>query len=83
MADKDYRRMVRSLDRNGRIMIFTRPKTSRALDPARLVRLSKTAQVVPDVKNALKQAKKIAGKNGLVVVTGSFFTVAEVYPKRR
>jgi dihydrofolate synthase/folylpolyglutamate synthase len=82
MADKDHRSMVKSLDRNNRIMIFTRPKTPRAQDPARLARLSKSAQVVPDVKNALKQAKKIAGKNGLVVVAGSFFTVAEVYPKK-
>jgi dihydrofolate synthase/folylpolyglutamate synthase len=83
MADKDYKRMVKGLDRKNRVLIFTRPKTPRALDPARLARLSKTAQVVPDVKKAFALAKKLAGTEGLVVVAGSFYTVGEVYKSKR
>jgi dihydrofolate synthase / folylpolyglutamate synthase len=77
MADKDYAQMVKVLQREKVEFVFTRPKVDRALDPQKLLELAGNGKVVPEVTEAVKIAKEMAGKRGLVVVTGSFYTVSE------
>jgi dihydrofolate synthase/folylpolyglutamate synthase len=78
MADKDYPQMIKILRRDKCEFIFTLPKTDRALEPQKLLEAASGAgKIVPDVAEAVKTAKEMAGKRGLVVVTGSFYTVSE------
>jgi dihydrofolate synthase/folylpolyglutamate synthase len=63
-------------------VIATRHRVrGRAVEPSVIVNMArksgKNAEVVDDVRGAVKKALKIAGKNDLVLVTGSVFTVGE------
>jgi dihydrofolate synthase/folylpolyglutamate synthase len=53
----------------------------RGMEPELLAKEVKKCEreflIVPDVKCAVKKAMELAGKDGLVLVTGSLFTVAE------
>ncbi|OGJ89406.1 MAG: hypothetical protein A2487_07000 [Candidatus Raymondbacteria bacterium RifOxyC12_full_50_8] len=77
MADKDTTAMLKILDTGERRFVLTRPATERACDPALLAGMVRTGEVVPEVAQAVTKAVALAGKSGLVVVTGSFYTVGE------
>jgi dihydrofolate synthase/folylpolyglutamate synthase len=74
LSDKDHRAMLRILKRHVDEIVFTTPATPRAR-PAR--ELGK-GHVVDDPLVAFRQAKRLAGKRGLVVVAGSIFVMATV-----
>lgn len=82
LSDKDYKLMLEELDRMADIIILTRPMTDRAADPEALAReIPKNGfniNVIPMVRDAYKAARKIAGKDDIILVTGSHFTVGEV-----
>ena len=54
----------------------------RALDPARALEVAsdlRPTEVAPAAASGLDRARRLAGKDGTVVVTGSIFLVAEIY----
>jgi dihydrofolate synthase/folylpolyglutamate synthase len=83
MADKRYEAMGRILLSKGRELILVKPRDPRAADPAIIQRGLKAGTVIPEVKKAFNLAKRKAGIKGLVVVTGSFVTVGQVYDKQQ
>lgn len=77
MADKNYEQMVQVLEREKREFVFVRPQTERALEVEKLMALRPGGKTAESTAEAVKVARDLAGKRGLVVVTGSFFTVSE------
>jgi len=79
--DKDVRGILKLLP-HGAIYYFCKANIPRGLNAEELAQQAATSglsgKVFPSVKKALKAAQKAAGKNDLVFVGGSTFTVAEV-----
>lgn len=82
LADKDWATMVEILVPRVRDAIVTRVPSPRALEPmeaARMFsRLGVMGMVVEDAGHALRTAEGIAGKDGVVLVTGSLYLVGDV-----
>lgn len=82
MKDKDYKAIIKLLEPKTKRFIFTRPNTERAADPYELQKCtSLPSMVIPFVKKALDHAKAIASPTDTILVTGSFYTVGEVYDR--
>ncbi len=83
-ADKDVTGMFRALLPIVDHLILVQAVHPRALSPEELAASVKvpgftgTVEMIPVVKTALQQARRRAGDDGLVVVTGSLFVVGEV-----
>ena len=61
-------------------IIISKPKINRAAVPKNIAKfVHKKVVLVDSVDNALEYAKLRAGKNGLVVLTGSIYTVGEAF----
>jgi len=79
LADKDYRKMLHEWRDVARHFVFCRVQSSRALAPEKLHETALTmgfaATVVSDPAGAFEQAKKLAGRDGIVCVAGSHYTV--------
>lgn len=81
--DKDAGGMLRRLAAGADKVIFTQASgNSRATDPRDLQRRfadlsSKMSQLAPTVKEAINLAAKAAGRDDLIVVTGSFYLAGE------
>ncbi len=75
MRDKEIAEMCRILAPVADEVIATRPAWDRAAAPEEIARQFPEAKVIPDVGEAVAAARSRAG--GLVVVTGSIFTVSE------
>ena len=62
-------------------VLFTRPEYYRAAEPETLMRaaspLGKPGEIQPALAKALERAKQMAGREDLILVTGSLFTVGE------
>ncbi|HOG48684.1 MAG TPA: folylpolyglutamate synthase/dihydrofolate synthase family protein [Anaerolineae bacterium] len=80
LADKDVPRMFQALLPNVDTVIFSRTAHPRAADPAALARqagpAAVSAIVEPDFDHALDVALGLAGRDGVVVATGSLSTAA-------
>jgi len=76
MKDKDHRAMIRAFDDTVERFVFAAPNMRRAESPDRLSQISK-GTVARSVRDGLTRAKRAAGPDGLVVVAGSIFLVAE------
>lgn len=81
-SDKDFRSMVKEIIPIADVTIVTKHSTrSRALDTrilaAEAIKYSKGTIVIADLGKAIKKAEALAGKEGLVLITGSVFTVGE------
>lgn len=87
MRDKDYLAMGRELKKLRSIIIVTQPSIERALPcttlSASLQSLGLNVRCKESVKDALRTGKELAGKNGLLVVTGSHYLVGEVLEKTK
>lgn len=84
LADKDWKIMLDQIVPVADSIIVTKPNSPRAADPGMLERfLEKEYGLVVDsvehVRAAFEKAKRIAQKDDLIVVTGSFYTVGEIY----
>jgi folylpolyglutamate synthase/dihydropteroate synthase len=77
MRDKDHRAMIRALDDTVDRFVYTAPNIRRAVSPDHLREIGK-GTVARSVRDALTRAKRAAGPDGLVVVAGSIFLVAEI-----
>jgi dihydrofolate synthase / folylpolyglutamate synthase len=79
LKDKDKKTMVETLSSFSDYLIFTKPKTDRAEAPEELSKYTKNRyDIVYDVKNALRKARKISNPEDLIIVTGSIYTVGEI-----
>lgn len=76
MKDKDHRRMVRAFGATVDRIVYAAPDMPRAEPPERLSRV-RPGTVARSVRDAVNRAKRAAGPDGLVVVAGSIFLVAE------
>lgn len=84
--DKDSILMLRIINPLISAIIFTKSNNVKALNPIQLLKIFTSinknkkikTKIISNPKNALKYAKKIAGKDDLVVVTGSIYMVGEV-----
>ena len=80
MKDKDIEHIVSELEDVAKEIIITRPHIARAAMPDAIANfVHKKVSIVGDINDSLEYAKLKAGKNGLVVVTGSIFTVGEAF----
>ncbi len=81
MKDKDYGRMLEALSETVPAIVAVAPKIGRALSVSLLLREArKTGTKVRrggSVDAGLKAARRIAGRTGTVLVTGSHYVVAE------
>lgn len=86
MKDKDYASMLRELKKLSPIMVCTQPDTDRALPVHVLYDLSRVLNyrtlASSSVIDAINRARKLAGKNGTVVITGSHYVVGEAMHHR-
>ncbi len=76
MRDKDHRAMLRALDGHVDRRIYASPSVYRSESPERLARIRK-GTVARSVHDAVARANRAAGPDGLVVVAGSIFLLAE------
>ena len=84
MIDKDYTSMLAEFKGLKPTIICTQPKTDRALPVQKLCEvcdvLNFQTLAVVSVREAVLRAKKLAGKSGTIVVTGSHYVVGEAIP---
>ncbi|MGB3050104.1 MAG: folylpolyglutamate synthase/dihydrofolate synthase family protein [Polyangiales bacterium] len=76
MRDKDHRRMLAAFDGRVDQRVYASPQVYRSGSPDRFAQIRKGA-VTRSVRAAVTRAKRAAGPEGLVVVAGSIFLVAE------
>ncbi len=82
LSDKDYKKMLEELDKFASMIILTRPMTDRSADPDALAeeitRSGSNIRVIPMVKDAFTAGRELAGKNDVLLITGSHYTVGEL-----
>ena len=82
MKDKDYAAVLATLAPLFGAVVIAEVKLSRGEKAERLaMEAGPKAETVPDAVKALARAKRLAGKEGLVVVAGSIYLLAELYGK--
>lgn len=81
MKDKNYKLMGRELKKLNAEVIVTQPNIERAMPAKDLYDVYQKQKLIlhlaESVGEALKIGKKVAGRNGLLVITGSHFLVGE------
>ena len=82
MADKDIKGILRKLLPKAETVIFTKPRYERAADPDYLKRIARPYTtrfyVIPNVQQAITQAKREADPEDLICITGSLYFAGEV-----
>ncbi|MFA6489826.1 MAG: folylpolyglutamate synthase/dihydrofolate synthase family protein [Candidatus Micrarchaeia archaeon] len=83
MKDKDYKAVLRALAKNFDAIVICEVSLERGANLVELysasMKLYPEILLVKEPKRALAAAKKMAGKNGLLVVAGSIYLLAELY----
>jgi dihydrofolate synthase / folylpolyglutamate synthase len=77
MADKDYREMIDILKPHARKFIFTKPQSTRALDPAELQQLMPGSYVEASVADAIEYARVNASSDATILICGSLYLIGE------
>jgi dihydrofolate synthase/folylpolyglutamate synthase len=81
MKDKDIKSILHLLAPLADHLILTRPNTDRAAPPAvlkkALARKGKRAEIIEDLKEAIERGLSITGREDLLCITGSLYTVGE------
>ena len=81
MKDKDYPSMIRSLKIVKPVMLCVQPSTERAIDSRVLyeicVRNRLQSHNISSIPEAIDLSRKLAGKKGVVIITGSHYVVGE------
>jgi dihydrofolate synthase/folylpolyglutamate synthase len=82
LRDKNYNMMLKKLLPLFQHIIFTKPKTDRAVDLDQLVKIAKKyghfSEAIEDCREALQRALSLAGINDLICVSGSLYLVGEI-----
>jgi dihydrofolate synthase/folylpolyglutamate synthase len=85
MEDKDYAGVLHALAPQFDEAVVTEVRLARGEGAERLAEAAKKAGIAPviekNAKAALALARKLVGKNGLAVVAGSIYLLAELYSK--
>jgi len=85
MRDKDYDGVLAALAPLARAVVVNRPKVERAEEAGKIAeaarKYNKDVRVVEDVRKSVKEAKKIAGKGGTVLMAGSIYMLSEARGK--
>ncbi|MBI3035882.1 hypothetical protein HYY71_06185 [Candidatus Woesearchaeota archaeon] len=82
--DKNVKLMLKTINPLISTIIFTKSKHEKAAKPKELLKIfnninkNKQIKTMENPKKALSYAKKIAGKNDLIVVAGSIYMVGEI-----
>ena len=86
LADKEADAMLRALTAVGDTLVATRSGNARALSAEELARLAapyfSSVEAVPDPHEALERARRLAGSDGAVLVTGSLYLLSDLSPHR-
>ena len=86
MRDKDIRGMAEALFPLAGAIVLTTPESRRAASPAEIARrsgaLARGARRVKSPRRALALARRLAGRDGTVVVAGSLYLVGALLPRR-
>lgn len=80
LRDKAWGEMLATLLPWAAAVVLTRPATERAEDPAALARAIPAlagAPLRPEVAQAIEAARRLAGPEDTILITGSLYTVAE------
>src|SRR5438093_1541695 len=77
MADKQFAEMIAILRPHARQFVFTKPKSSRAKDPAELQRLVDGSRVEESVASAIRYACANAPERMTILVCGSLYLVGQ------
>lgn len=84
MKDKDYKSIGRELKKLKAPLIITQPNVERAMPAKELYGIYKAQKLnvrhSESVSEALSMGRKLAGRHGLLIVTGSHFLVGEAIP---
>ncbi len=79
LKDKDYKEMLKLLEKNADQIVLTLPKNTRALDPTVLAEYSnKRPEVVLNSDSAIDYALCTTDEKDLILVTGSMYLVGEI-----
>jgi dihydrofolate synthase/folylpolyglutamate synthase len=78
MRDKEYAAMLALLVPHVDAVLFAQPAMVRAASCEELRKVFPTGIATTSVDDALSRARRIAGKNGLVIVAGTIFLMSEV-----
>ena len=79
MKDKDYASMLVEISPITDRIIMTKPDTSRAAEPSELAKYAGgKAEIVENVGEAFEKAKTLAGRDDLLLVTGSIYLLGDV-----
>jgi dihydrofolate synthase/folylpolyglutamate synthase len=85
MRDKDYDGVLAALAPLARAVVVNRPKVERAEEAEKIAeaarKYNKNVRVVEDVRKSVAVGKKLAGKGGTVLVTGSIYMLSEARGK--
>ncbi|MBI2428678.1 MAG: bifunctional folylpolyglutamate synthase/dihydrofolate synthase [Ignavibacteriales bacterium] len=85
MKDKDYRSIGRELKKLKAELVITQPNVERALPAKELFKIyaaqNLNVHFAESVPSALSLGRKLAGKHGLLTVTGSHYLVGEAITK--
>jgi len=74
--DKDIKKISKIIKANK--TIITKSKNERSADPKIIKKYFNNSIIINNPNKALKYAKKIKGKNDLILITGSIFMVGEL-----
>ncbi len=82
-GDKDIDGILREITRVADELIFTRTHNPREAEPGQLAQIAKKHYhkepiVIENIDEALKEAKRIANKDDLICITGSFYLAGKV-----
>ncbi len=75
--DKDYEGIIEELAPLANEVIFSENSSQRCIKASKLTYTQNNYRTIRSLAEAIKEAKKIAGKDDLILITGSFATVAD------
>ncbi|MFH1588367.1 MAG: cyanophycin synthetase [Candidatus Diapherotrites archaeon] len=77
LADKNWKEMSWEVSKNANELILVKPESHRALEPSELKNFLRRGKIINSFSEALKHAKKIAGKKDLVLICGSLYLIGK------
>ena len=79
MADKDVSSIGKEFAKRWAQVIFTKAESERAQEPEKLLEKIGVEEIAVPAERAIELALKKAGKNDLVLITGSIYLIGEAY----
>jgi dihydrofolate synthase / folylpolyglutamate synthase len=77
MADKQYEEMIATLRPHARQFVFTKPQSSRAMEPSELQKLVPGSHVEQSTTTAIDFARKHSPPEATVLICGSLYLIGE------